>query len=222
MSGTHNFAVRRNGKTVFCGNSSEVYGQVDPKNVPIKEDCPLNPSSPYAVSKVAQDLLGFTYFRSYGMKIIRTRMFAYLNPRRKDLFATSFAMQVARIEAGLQSVLYHGNLDSVRTLIDVRDAMESYWVAALKCEFGEAYNIGGNTVIKVGEFLEELKKLAKCKIPAKPDRNLFRPADVTLQIPDTTKFTKQTGWKPKYSFKESVQFLLAHCRNEIKKARSKK
>ena len=111
-------------------STSEVYGQVDPKNVPINEDCPFNPSSPYAVSKVTQDLLGFAYFRSYGMKVIRTRMFAYLNPRRRDLFATSFALQVARVEAGLQDELLHGNLDSVRTLIDVRDAMETYWLAA--------------------------------------------------------------------------------------------
>lgn len=202
-------------------STSEVYGQVDPKNVPIKEDCPLNPSSPYAVSKAAQDLLGFTYFRSYNMKIIRTRMFAYINPRRVDLFATSFAMQIARIEAGLQKVLYHGNLDSVRTLIDVRDAMESYWVATKKCEFGEVYNIGGTTVMKVGEFLEELKKLATCKIPTESDKRLFRPADVTLQIPDTTKFTKQTGWKPKYSFEESVKYLLEHCRKEVKKEMAK-
>src|SRR6185295_19825854 len=82
-------------------STSEVYGQVDPKNVPISEECPLNPINPYAVSKLAQDALGFTYYKSYGMKVIRTRMFAYLNPRRTDLFATSFAMQVARIEAGL-------------------------------------------------------------------------------------------------------------------------
>lgn len=197
-------------------STSEVYGQVDPKNVPIKEDCPLNPSNPYAVSKVAQDLLGYTYFKNYNMKIIRTRMFSYINPRRADLFATAFAMQVARIEAGLQKELLHGNLDSVRTIIDVRDAMESYWVATVKCKFGEVYNIGGTTIIKVGEFLDMLKKLAKCKIPSRPDPKLFRPTDVTLQIPDVTKFTKQTRWKPKYSFGESVQHLLDYCRNKVK------
>jgi GDPmannose 4,6-dehydratase/GDP-4-dehydro-6-deoxy-D-mannose reductase len=198
-------------------STSEVYGQVDPKNVPIKETCPLNPSSPYAISKVTQDLMGYTYFRSYGMKIIRTRMFAYINPRRLDLFATSFAMQVARIEAGLQKILLHGNLNSVRTIIDVRDAMESYWVAMSKCKFGEAYNIGGAKVIKVGDFLELLKKYARCKIPSRPDPKLFRPADVTLQIPDTSKFRRQTGWKPKYTFEESVKFLLEQCRKEVKK-----
>lgn len=196
-------------------STSEVYGQVDPQNVPIKEDCPFNPSSPYALSKASQDLMGYTYFKNYNMKIIRTRMFAYLNPRRTDLFATSFAVQIARIEAGLQKELLHGNLDSVRTIIDVRDAMESYWVASMKCEFGEAYNIGGSTVITVGEFLELLKKMSKCKIVSKPDPNLFRPTDVTLQIPDTTKFTSQTGWTPKYPFEESVKFLLEFARSQI-------
>jgi GDPmannose 4,6-dehydratase/GDP-4-dehydro-6-deoxy-D-mannose reductase len=198
-------------------STSEVYGQVDPKNVPIKEDCPINPSSPYAVSKTAQDMLGFVYFISYKMKIIRTRMFAYLNPRRSDLFATSFAMQVARIEAGLQKKLLHGNLDSVRTIIDVRDAMESYWMALTKCRYGEAYNIGGPTTVKVGEFLEILKKHASVNIPSEIDPRLLRPADVTLQIPDVSKFQNETGWKPKYSFEESVQHLLGHCRKEVQR-----
>lgn len=193
-------------------STSEVYGQVDPRNVPITEDCPINPSSPYAVSKVTQDLLGFTYFRSYGMKLIRTRMFAYLNPRRGDLFATSFAMQVARIEAGLQDELLHGNLDSTRTLIDVRDAMASYWVAAEKGRPGETYNIGGKTVITVGAFLDVLKKHARRPIPSRLDPGLLRPADVTLQVPDTSKFERETGWQPRYGFEESVGFLLDHCR----------
>lgn len=196
-------------------STSEVYGQVQKKDVPITEECRFRPASPYAVSKAAQDMLGHTYFANYGMKVIRTRMFAYLNPRRADLFATSFAMQVARIEAGLQKTLLHGNLDSTRTLIDVRDAMGSYWAAMSRCEFGEAYNIGGTTVIKVGEFLELLKKLARCPIPSKADKNLFRPTDVTLQIPDVSKFRRATGWKPRYSFRESVAFLLEHCRAEV-------
>ena len=196
-------------------STSEVYGQVDPKDVPIKEDCPLNPMSPYAVSKTTQDLLGAVYFHAYGMRIIRTRMFAYINPRREDLFATYFAMQVARIEAGLQKVLLHGNLNSTRTMIDVRDAMEAYWIAVEKCRYGEAYNIGGNTVITVGEFLDLLRKKVSVRIPLRQDPNLLRPTDVTLQIPDVTKFTKETGFRPKYSFDESVEFLLEHCRKKV-------
>jgi len=92
-------------------STSEVYGQVQPHEVPIREEQPMRPASPYAVSKVAQDLLRYTYFVAYKMRIIRTRMFAYLNPRRTDLFATSFARQVARIEVGLQKELTHGNLE---------------------------------------------------------------------------------------------------------------
>jgi len=196
-------------------STSEVYGQVFPNEVPLTENQPIRVSSPYAVSKVTQDLLGLTYFRSYKMKVIRTRMFAYINPRRADLFATSFARQVARIEAGLQKELMHGNLDSVRTMIDVRDAMEAYWLALQKCEPGEAYNIGGTTTISVGDFLKILKKLAKVEIPSRVDPQLLRPSDVTLQIPDVTKFINATGWKPRYSFEESVQHLLEYWRKQV-------
>ncbi len=196
-------------------STSEVYGQVDPKDVPIRENCPIRPSSPYAVSKTAQDLLCYSYFKSYGMKIIRTRMFTYLNPRRADLFATSFALQVARIEKGLQKELLHGNLDSVRTFIDVRDAMEAYWVAAEKCEPGEVYNIGGTTSHTVGEFLDILKKLSSCAIPSRVNPDLLRPSDVTLQVPDTSKFYQTTGWKPTTPFADSVKFLLDTCRRKV-------
>ncbi len=196
-------------------STSEVYGQVDPRDVPIRETCALNPASPYAISKVTQDLLGSVYFQNFGLRVIRTRMFSYLNPRRADLFATSFALQVARIERGLQKVLLHGNLESTRTLIDVRDAMESYWVAATRCEIGEVYNIGGSITISVGEFLGALKKLATSPIPSMVDPRLLRPTDVTLQIPDTSKFAAATGWKPKFGFDDSVRFLLSECRVQV-------
>jgi len=198
-------------------STSEVYGQVAPENVPIKEDCPIQPSSPYAVSKLAQDMLGLAYYRSYEMKVIRTRMFAYLNPRRTDLFATSFARQIARIEQGLQKELVHGNLDSIRTLIDVRDAMRAYWDAAVHCEYGEVYNIGGLTTISVGEFLEMLKGISTVPIFSRVDPQLLRPADVTLQIPCTDKFTQVAGWKPQYDFKGSVEYLLSYWRKEVLK-----
>lgn len=198
-------------------STSEVYGQVDPKNIPITEECPIRPASPYAVSKVAQDLLGGSYWLSYQMQIIRTRMFAYLNPRRTDLFATSFARQVAWIEAGLQeNEIVHGNLDSVRTLIDVRDAMRAYWDAIIWCAPGEVYNIGGVTTMKVGEFLERLIAVAKVPITTRCDPNLLRPADVTLQIPAVEKFAKATGWKPQYSFEDSLAYLLDYWRREAR------
>jgi len=199
-------------------STSEVYGQVDPKYVPITEETPMRPASPYAVSKVAQDMLGFTYFTSYKMPIIRTRMFTYLNPRRTDLFATAFAKQVAWIERGLQKEMVHGNLDSVRTIIDVRDAMGAYWVAIQKCQPGEVYNIGGITNMKVGEFLERLIALSDVKIPRRTDPKLLRPADVTLQIPCVDKFIEETGWQPQYTFEESLQDLLSYWRKEADKA----
>lgn len=197
---------------ILLCSSSEVYGQVDPKNVPIREDCPSNPSSPYAVSKLAQDFLGWTYFVSYGMKIIRTRAFAYLNPRRADLFASSFARQVARIELGLQTELFHGNLDSVRTVVDVRDIMEAYWLTILHGRPGEIYNIGGTKTLTVGEFLQVLLQHAKIPISLRLDPKLLRPSDVTLQIPCVDKFVQATGWRPKYSFEESIENLLTYWR----------
>ena len=199
-------------------STSEVYGQVDKKYVPIKEDTPMIPASPYSVSKITQDLLGRSYFISYNMKIIITRMFAYLNPRRTDLFATSFARQVALIESGLQKEIVHGNLDSIRTLIDVRDAMSAYWEAILYCDYGEAYNIGGKTTMKVGEFLNKLISLSDIDIPTRLDPDLLRPADVTLQIPSIEKFLDKTSWKPKITFEKSIKDLLEYWRREVSKS----
>ncbi len=196
-------------------STSEVYGQVAKKDVPIKETAPLRPVSPYAVSKAAQDLLGWSYFRSWGMKVIRTRMFTYFNPRRTDLFATSFARQVALIEDGHLKELRHGNLKSVRTFIDVRDAVRAYWDAILYCEPGEAYNIGGTTTMTVGECLDRLEGLSASSIVRKPDPSLMRPADVTLQIPCVDKFRRATRWKPRYGFDESLKHILKHWRREV-------
>ena len=198
-------------------SSSEVYGVVDSTAVPITEDAPLRPASPYAVSKVAQDLLGWTYYISYDVHIIRTRMFTYLNPRRTDLFATAFAKQVAWIERGLQKELVHGNLDSVRTIIDARDAMRAYWEAILRCKPGEVYNIGGTTSMTVGEFLERLVVLSDVPIPRRCAPHLLRPADVTLQIPCVDKFEEATGWQPVHTFEESLACLLAYWRREADK-----
>ena len=195
-------------------STSEVYGQVDPKDVPIKEMAPLKPASPYAVSKATQDLLGWSYFTSYQMRIIRTRMFTYLNPRRSDLFASSFAKQVAWIERDLQKELSHGNLESIRTIIDMRDAMRAYWLAILHCRPGEAYNIGGTIAVKVGDFLDQLIALSSVTIKTRCDPDLLRPADVTLQIPCIDKFSEETGWKPQYSFEESVAHLLEYWRRK--------
>ena len=200
---------------VMVASTPEVYGQPKEKHIPITEECPLDIVNPYAVSKVTQDLLGEAWSKSFGLDIVRTRMFTYINPRREDLFATSFAMQVAKIEEGMQKELLHGNLNSTRAMIDARDAMHAYWLAAEKGRAGEVYNIAGTKIITVGEFLDVLKKMAKCEIPSREDPKLFRPIDVTMQIPCVAKFRRDTGWEPKISFEESVRDLLEHCRKEV-------
>jgi len=199
----------------FC-STSEVYGLVDKKNIPIYEEHPLDPVNIYAVSKLTQEKIASSYFHSYGAKIIITRMFAYINPRRGDIFSSAFAKKIVEIERGEREVLTHGNLNSIRTLIDVRDAMESYWIASQKCEYGVPYNIGGQTIISVGDFLNKLKSKAKVPIHSAEDKDLFRPIDVTLQVPNVDKFFSATGWKPQYSLEDSIQFLLDHYRNEVK------
>lgn len=195
----------------FCG-TSEVYGLVDIKNTPITEESPLEPVNIYAVSKLTQEKIASSYYHSYGMRVVITRMFAYINPRRGDIFSSAFTRKIVEIEQGKRKILTHGNLDSVRTLIDVRDAMESYWIACQFCDFGVPYNIGGETVITVGEFLNVLKSKSSCHIQSEVDPALLRPIDVTMQIPEVSKFIEKTNWKPKYSIEESVEFLLDHYR----------
>ena len=195
-------------------SSSEVYG--NPLDTPITENHPLNPVNPYAVSKLAQEKLCYAYYESYGLKVIITRMFAYICPRRVEIFSTAFARQAIQVEMGRKEFLSHGNLESIRTLIDVRDAMRSYWVACEYCKYGEPYNIGGNEVITVGEFLDHLCKQSKVPIKCVQNPDLMRPIDVTRQIVDISKFEKATNgtWKQRYSLSESVEWLLQQVRKE--------
>lgn len=198
-------------------STSEVYG--NPLNFPMTEEHPLRPVNPYSVSKLSQESLAYAYYKSWGLRVIITRMFAYINPRRRDLFATAFSYQIAEIECGKRSIIKHGNLDSIRTIIDARDAMRSYWIASEKCEYGQAYNIGGKDILSVGDFL--IKLIGHCrysgKVEFEQDINLLRPIDVTKQIPDTSKFDNLTGFKPKYTLNESIDWLLDYCRKEISK-----
>lgn len=201
-------------------SSSEVYGQVTQDEIPIRETNPFRPASPYAVSKVGEDMVALQYFLSYGIKTVRTRMFTHTGPRRGDVFAESaFAKQVAEIEAGIRSnPMKVGNLNSVRTFADVRDAVKAYWLLLETCPAGEVYNIGGNQTMSVGEMLEILKRMAQCKIEHEVDPALLRPSDVTLQIPDISKFQHATGWKPEIPLETTLLDLLTYHRNKIKNA----
>ncbi len=193
-------------------SSSEVYGQVTEDDVPIDEDCPLRPASPYAVGKVGTDMLAYQYFCCYGLKTIRTRMFTHTGPRRGHVFVVpAFARQIARIIKGMQEpVVKVGNLQSVRTFADVRDTVRAYWLLAEKCTPGEAYNIGGNRVMTIGEMLDMLLETSgmKDKIKVEVDPKLLRPADVTLQIPSIDKFVNETGWQPEIPFEDTLRDIL--------------
>ena len=203
-------------------SSSEVYGQVNKEDVPIKEDVPLCPASPYAVSKVAEDMLGYQYWLSWGIKTLRTRMFTHTGPRRGDVFVVSnFAKQIAAIEAGLvPPIVQVGNLESVRTFTDVRDAVRAYWLLVTKCIPGEVYNIGGVETMKIKEMLNRLLELSTVKnIKIEIDPNRLRPSDVTLQIPSTNKFFKETGWKPEIKFEQTIKDTLNYWREYYRKER---
>ncbi len=213
-------AVRLSGldPLIHICSSSEVYGQVREDEVPIREGNPFRPASPYAVSKVGEDMIALQYFLSYGMRTIRTRMFTHTGPRRGDVFAESaFALQIARIEAGLtgDNVMQVGNLESVRTFADVRDAVRAYWLLLEKCEPGEVYNIGGDRTATIGEMLEILQSLATCEIRHEVAEHLLRPSDVTLQIPDTSKFRDATGWKSEVPLEQTMEDLLNYHRARL-------
>ncbi len=198
---------------IMICSTSEVYGAVTKKDIPIDESQAISPVNPYAATKAFQDIISQIYYKCYKMNIVITRMFSYTNARRMNLFQTSFANQIAMIERKQKNFLTHGNLKSVRTFVDINDAMRAYWLAAKKGKIGEIYNIGGNKIISVGEFLNELISLSSVKIKTKIDKKLLRPQDVTLQIPKTSKFKKHTGWRPLVPFRTSVKNLLQECRN---------
>jgi GDP-mannose 4,6-dehydratase len=199
---------------ILQASTSKVYGE-STAGTPIAEGAPIRPDSPYAVSKAAQDALADVYARGRQLRIVRTRTFGYINPRREDLFSSSFARQVALIEAGRLRELLHGDLDAVRNLLDVRDAMEANWLAVLRGEPGETYNVGGSATLSVGEFLEVLKRRSRVPIPSRLDPSLLRPVETLVQLPDCSKFTNATGWQPKIAFEESVDDLLEEWRRRV-------
>ncbi|MBT5016365.1 GDP-mannose 4,6-dehydratase [Candidatus Peregrinibacteria bacterium] len=201
--------------------SSEVFGRVPKEKLPIHEDVTFHPASPYAISKTGTDLVGRFYAEAYGMTVMTTRMFTHTGPRRGDVFAEStFAKQIAMIEAGLlPPVVKVGNLDSLRTWADVRDAIKAYYMLVTKNPIpGEYYNIGGTYSCTVKDMLDHLLSLSTKKgIKVEMDPERLRPIDADLQVPDTSKFEKHTGWKPEISFETTMLDLLNYWRDRVAK-----
>lgn len=201
--------------------SSEVFGRVTADKLPINEECGFQPASPYAISKVGTDLIGRFYAEAYGMNVMTTRMFTHTGPRRGDVFHEStFAKQIAMIEAGLlPPVVKVGNLDSLRTYADVRDAVRAYYMLLTVNPIrGEYYNIGGTYTCKVGDTLNTLISFstAKDEIRVEVDPSRLRPIDADLQVPDCSKFTAHTGWRPEILYEKTMKDLLDYWRVRVR------
>ncbi len=203
-------------------SSSEVFGRVPREKLPINEECTFHPASPYAISKVGTDLIARFYSEAYGMKVMTTRMFTHTGPRRGDVFAeSSFAKQIAMIEHGIQKpVVSVGNLKSLRTVADVRDAVRAYFMLLTENPIpGEYYNIGGTHSLEVGEILDFLISISNYqgKIKIRVDPSRLRPIDADLQVPNTKKFSDHTGWQPIIMFEKTMEDLLNYWRSKIEK-----
>ena len=205
---------------VHVCSSSEVFGKVAREFTPIKEETNFHPASPYAISKVGTDLIGQYFAEAHDLHTITTRMFTHTGPRRGDVFAEStFAKQIAMIEAGyLEPIVKVGNLDSLRTFADVRDAVRAYYVCVTKdLPPGSVYNIGGNFTCTIGALLNKLLSISTAKkVKVEVDPTRLRPIDADLQIPDTSKFKLDTGWQPEISFDETMEDLLNYWRTKVK------
>ena len=208
------------GAVIHVCSSSEVFGRVPREKLPIDEECSFHPASPYAISKVGTDLIGRFYAEAYGMKVMVTRMFTHTGPRRGDVFAEStFAKQIALIEAKLiEPVVKVGNLESLRTVADVRDAVRAYhMLVTVNPVPGAYYNIGGTHTCTVRNILETLIEMSPRgkEIRVEVDSERLRPIDADLQVPDTRKFTAHTGWVPQIPFEQTMRDLLQYWRGRV-------
>ena len=203
---------------IHIAGSSEEYGLVHEHELPIKETNPTRPLSPYAVSKVTQDLLGYQYAQSYQMHIVRTRAFNHTGPRRGEVFASStFAKQIASIEAGLQEpVIRVGNLDARRDFSDVRDIVRGYWLALERGEPGEVYNLCSGKDYAIRQMLEMLLGMTSQRVTIQQDPQRARPSDVPVLRGDGTKFFQQTGWRTEIPFTKTLEDLLNYWRAKVK------
>jgi GDP-4-dehydro-6-deoxy-D-mannose reductase len=200
---------------ILVVSSADIYGVVDKKHLPIDEETPLNPTSPYAVSKIAQDYLGLQYFFSYNLKIIRVRPFNHVGPKQTDKFVISaFAKKIIEVEkSGKPGVISVGNLDARRDFTDVRDMVKAYQMIIEKGAAGEVYNIGSGKSYKIADVLEKMLALTTAKIEVKNDLDLNRPADNPELLCDASKFIQLTGWKSEIPLEKTLKDTLDYWRN---------
>ncbi|HPC83435.1 MAG TPA: GDP-mannose 4,6-dehydratase [Thermoanaerobaculaceae bacterium] len=212
-------ALRTKGSAarVVLACSAEAYGVVRPEELPISENQPFRPVSPYAVSKAAADLLGFQYNRSYGLHTIRLRMFNHCGPRQSSRFVVaSLARQVAEIEAGLREPhILVGNLEVRRDFVDVRDAVRAYWAAAMAGEPGAAYNVCSGTARSIRDVLHGLLAFSPARVDLVADPARRRPADLEVLHGDGSRFRDLTGWAPRIPFEQTLHDTLEYWRGIV-------
>ena len=206
-------AIRNSGKIgtrVMVACSSDEYGLIDRKDIPIEEKSPIKPVSPYAITKATVDMFSSYYYKSYGLDIIRIRAFNHTGPRRDDYYALSnFARQIAEIKAGKkENKLYVGNLSAVRDYTDVRDMVRGYIFAIKKCAAGEVYNICSGKGYSIKKLLDTLIRLSGCKVGTIVDKSRMRPVDLPIIIGNCSKFSKVTKWKPCISIEQTLKDML--------------
>ena len=207
---------------ILIPGSGEEYGEIYKNEVPITPETVLRPVNPYAVSKIAQDLIGYVYYKSYGVNVIRTRSFNHEGPRRQNVFGIPwYAYQIAKIEKNLQKpIIEVGGIDDERNFTHVKDIVKGYWLAMTKCKPGELYLLGSEDKKNISTFRNIIKMLLKLSykknIKFKTNLKYVRPTRVPLLIGDTKKFRKLTNWKPKISLNEILEDTLNYWRNELK------
>jgi GDP-4-dehydro-6-deoxy-D-mannose reductase len=201
---------------ILIAGSAEIYGTVT--RVPIDESAPLQPSSPYSVSKVTQDLLGLQYHLSHGLHILRARAFNHFGPKQSDRFVVpAFAMQIARIEAGQQApVLQVGDLSAQRDFTDVRDIVRAYRLLVERGTPGEAYNIASGEAHSIQEVLDTLLSLTAVPITVTIDEKRLRPSNIPILVGDNTRLRQATGWSPTVRFDQTLQEVLQDCRERVR------
>ena len=197
---------------ILSVGSSEEYGPVEEANLPLTEDVPLNPQSPYAVARAAQELLSKVYHEGFGLEIILTRSFNHFGPGQKEIFVLpSFAKQI--VESGrsnsLERVLRVGNLDISRDFVDVRDVVAAYYSLFEKGCPGEIYNVCSGQAITLRRILDEMGTILGISVKAVPDPQLFRPNEILRIVGSREKIRKETGWEPKIPFSKSITDLLS-------------
>ncbi|MDP3353465.1 MAG: GDP-mannose 4,6-dehydratase, partial [Flavobacteriaceae bacterium] len=185
--------------------------------LPITENFPLNPVSTYAVSKAAQDMLGFQYYKEYGMKIVRARLFDIAGPRcHQSLLPSDIAKQMTELEKGRnEPEIKVASLEYTRDYTDVRDAARALWLAATKCKYGEAYNICSGKGRTVQQIIDILRMQSTAQFEVVQDRTMMHPNDIIALVGDCTKFYKRTGWKPEIGFAQSMGDMLEWWRGKI-------